>query len=189
VAGLGPGDTVFEVGCGAGAYLYELSQMGCRVGGLDASASLIDCARRAMPGGHWSVADAADLDATEPWDVVVACGVFLYFPTLDYARAVLERMVRKARRGVMVLDVPDLAKREATEAERRRIVGPAAYAVKYEGLAHLYMEKAWFETALRELGLGCVRIEDQVIDGYANGASRYNVFASPRLASSTAHRA
>ena len=113
----------------------------------------------------------------ERWDFVAACGVFLYFPSLDYARAVLGRMARKASRGVLVLDVPDLAKHEATETARRRRIGDAAYAAKYAGLSHLYIDKAWFETALRELGFGRIRIEDQAITGYANAASRYNVFA------------
>src|SRR5580704_5622526 len=43
--------TVFEVGCGAGAFLYELDAIGCKVAGLDQSAALIDYARAAMPSG------------------------------------------------------------------------------------------------------------------------------------------
>lgn len=177
VAGIRAGDSVFEVGCGAGAYLYELSEMGCTVGGLDSSEALLGYAREALPHGRWIHGDAPELDATERWDVVTACGVFLYFPDLGYARVVLERMTRKARRAVMVLEVPDLAKREATEAARRKRTGDAEYAAKYDGLAHLYMDKAWFETTLRELGFGRVRIEDQAIEGYENSASRFNVFA------------
>jgi ubiquinone/menaquinone biosynthesis C-methylase UbiE len=177
VAGIATGDSVFEVGCGAGAYLYELAAMGCMVGGLDASDALLGYARAALPEGRWSHGDASELDVTETWDAVVACGVFLYFPGLDYARDVLGRMARKARRCVMVLEVPDLARREATEARRRQRTGDAAYAAKYGGLTHLYMDKTWFETTLRALGFGRVRIEDQAIEGYENSASRYNVFA------------
>jgi trans-aconitate methyltransferase len=179
VAGLGAGDSVFEVGCGAGAYLYELSRTGCRVGGLDASEALLGYARAVMPEGRWSHGDASALDPAEPWDATVACGVFLYFPDLDYARAVLQRMARKARRVLMVLEVPDLAKRDATESMRRRLRGEAEYAAKYDGLSHLYMAKSWFETTLPELGFGKIRIEDQAIEGYANSAARYNVYAWP----------
>jgi len=183
-AGIAPGASVFEVGCGAGAFLYELDAMGCAVGGVDASAALVGYARAALPRGRWSVGDAADLDVTEPWDYVGACGVFLYFPTLEYAGRVLARMVRKARRGVFLLDVPDLAKREATEAERRRRTGEQAYAARYDGLEHLYVAKDWFVRELAALGARDVRVEDQVIAGYGNAAGRYNVFAS-----SSAHRA
>ena len=179
VAGISRGDSVFDVGCGAGAYLFDLAALGCTVGGLDASEALLGYARTAMPQARWVHGDALDLDDAERWDFVAACGVFLYFPSLDYARAVLGRMARKASRGVLVLDVPDLAKHEATETARRRRIGDAAYAAKYAGLSHLYIDKAWFETALRELGFGRVRIEDQAITGYANAASRYNVFAWP----------
>lgn len=177
--GATPGCSLFEVGCGAGAYLFELYRAGCEVGGLDASAALLNYAREVMPRGRWLLADAADLDPTTQYDFVVSSGVFLYFPSLEYARGVLERMVRKARQGVMVLDVPDLAKREEAMALRRRVAGEEEYARKYEGLDHLYFDKAWFETSLAAIGVSRVRIEDQRIQGYANSAYRYNVFGWP----------
>jgi len=179
VAGIGAGDSVFDVGCGAGAYLYELSAMGCTVGGLDASEALLGYARTALPGGRWSHSDASELDVDERWDVVASCGVFLYFPSLDYARGGLARMARKARRSLMVLEVPELAKREATEAMRRRLRGEEAYAANYDGLSHLYFEKAWFETTLCAAGFSRIRIADRAIDGYANSATRFDVFAWP----------
>lgn len=174
--GIAPGSSIFEVGCGAGAYLFELDREGCEVAGLDASPALIHYAREAMPRGNWMCATAEELDAGTQYDFVVSSGCFLYFPGLDYAREVLERMVRKARRGVMVLDVPDFARREEAMAFRRRAVGDEAYARRYAGLDHLYIEKAWMESALESLGVTQVRIADQDIEGYANSAYRYNVF-------------
>ncbi|MGH9467943.1 MAG: class I SAM-dependent methyltransferase, partial [Terriglobales bacterium] len=77
---LRPGDSLFEVGCGAGALLYPLAEHGCRVGGIDYSAALIAAARAALPDGDWRCAEAgAPLPAA---DFVVASGVFLYFPSL-----------------------------------------------------------------------------------------------------------
>jgi trans-aconitate methyltransferase len=167
--------SVYEVGCGAGAYLFELYQQGCDVGGLDASSTLIHYAQEMMPNGCWEIADASDLDESRTYDFVVACGVFMYFPSLEYARNVLELMVWKARRGVMVLDIPDLSKREEAIRYRRKVTGEEAYAKKYDNLTHLYYDKAWFEATLAALGVNRRRIEDQQIEGYANSAFRYNV--------------
>jgi trans-aconitate methyltransferase len=175
--GIVPGSSVFDVGCGAGAYLFELCRQGCAVGGLDASPALIRHAGEAMPAGNWIHADAAELDAGVPYDFVIANASFHYFPSYEYAGVVLERMVRKARRGVMLLDVPDLARRDQAIELRRRLAGEETYARKYDGLEHLYFDRHWFPAVLEGLGAERVWIEDQQIEGYANSAHRYNVFA------------
>lgn len=169
--------SVFEVGCGAGAWLYELDRMGCQVAGLDGSATLIGYAREHLPRGHWTIGDAASLDAEPRYDFVVSSGVFLYFPSLDYAQSVLARMAAKARRGLLILDVPDLATREAALAERMRIAGGASYQQRYQGLDHLYYAREWFDATLAALGLHRTVIRDQAIDGYINSRYRFNVFA------------
>jgi trans-aconitate methyltransferase len=174
--GIAPPSSVFEVGCGAGAYLWELYRTGCEIGGLDASATLLAYGRQFMPRGRFTHAEASDLAPGERHDFVISNGVFLYFPSLAYAREVLDVMVRKARRGVMVLDVPDEAKRDEALAIRRRWIGEAEYEARYEGLQHLYFDRNWFERALTECGAARVRIEDQRIDGYANAKHRFNVF-------------
>jgi SAM-dependent methyltransferase len=174
--GITPGASVFDVGCGSGAYLFELHQIGCRVAGLDASSALIRYANAVMPSGHWVCADAAELDISEPYDFVVASAVFLYFPSLGYSRCVLERMVAKARHGVLISDVPDLAKRALAMELRKREMGENAYVRRYAGLEHLYFDKAWFTTTLAALGVARARIEDQCVEGYANSAYRFNVF-------------
>ena len=174
--GIVPGCSVFDVGCGAGAYLFDLHQRGCSVAGLDGSSTLIRLAAEAMPLGTWIHADAAELDDRERYDFVVASGSFHCFPSLEYAQAVIERMARKARRGVMLLDLPDLAKREDAIASRSRLVGGEAYARKYDGLDHLYFDRTWVRTALSNAGVSRIEIEDQQIEGYPNAAHRYNVF-------------
>lgn len=174
--GITPDASIFEVGCGAGAWLYELAQLGCQVAGLDSSPALIEYARQYLPGGHWLLQDAAELDPWPPYDFVASSGAFLYFPSLAYARSVLERMARKGRRGLLVLDIPDLSKRDAALAFRREGLGEF-YEDRYRGLNHLYFDKAWFSEALNSLGANRIEIKDQSIDGYANSRYRFNVFA------------
>ena len=178
--GLHPGDRVFEVGCGAGAFLLDLYERGIHVAGLDQSAALIDMARAAMPNGAFRVADASALDEGTRADVVLACGVFMYFPSLDYARSVIEQMAASASRAVAVLDVPDVAREAAALAHRRGTLGPDEYAARYAGLDHQYFSKAWMREVFEGCGLGDVHVEDQQIPGYANAAFRFNVFGVSR---------
>lgn len=175
--GIRPDSSVFEVGCGAGAWLYELARAGCHIAGLDASPALIRYAREYLPQGNWSIGDAAALEPSPPYDFVVSSGVFLYFPSLDYASRVLERMVRKATQGVAILDVPDCARRDEALAARCSTMDEETYRRRYEGLDHLYFERAWFQSALRGLGARRIEIRNQSIEGYGNSQFRFNVFA------------
>lgn len=171
------GTRVFEVGCGAGAFLYPFHERQCHVGGLDQSPALIDYAREAMPEGTWTVNGAADLDPSDRWDIVLACGVFMYFPDLDYARVVIDRMIGKATRAVAILDVPDLGRKNEALAFRRGTLGDAEYEAKYRGLDHLFFDRGWMHDALIALGAKSVRIEDQQVSGYQNARFRFNAIA------------
>lgn len=171
------GSRVFEVGCGAGAFLYPLYEAGCAVGGLDQSAALVGYAAAAMPEGQWMQGDASALDPAEGWDVVLACGVFMYFPDPGYARGVIARMAAKATRAVAILDVPDVARRDEAMAFRRGSMGEAEYEAKYRGLDHLFYDRSWMKRVLLEVGATGVRIEDQQVSGYQNARFRFNAFA------------
>lgn len=175
--GAAEGSRVFEVGCGAGAFLYPWYERGCVVGGLDQSAALIDYATEAMPGGAWTVADANAIAAADRCEIVLACGVFMYFPDLTYARDVLAQMVSKSTRHVVILDVPDRQRQDAALAFRRGSLGEAEYEEKYRGLDHLFFEREWFRDTLRSLGVSKMEIEDQRVHGYQNAQFRFNVFA------------
>ena len=175
--GLAPGDSVFEVGCGAGAFLYPLHGLGMRVGGADRSAALIESARRVMANADFYVADADAIADAPRFDAVVSCGVFLYFPDLDYADRVIRTMAAKATRAVAILDVPDLARRDAALAERvAAIGGEEAYAERYRGLDHLYYSREWLAERLAAAGLTGVETADQSIPGYDNGRFRFNAW-------------
>lgn len=168
--------SVFEVGCGAGAFLYELHREGCAVAGIDWSANLVSIARAAMPGCEFGVKEAADLDTQPPADVVVSCGVFTYFPSLEYASGVIERMVAKATHAVAVFDVPDHARKDAALEYRRASIGPEEYAQRYAGLEHCYYDRAWIADALSACGLLRVQTHDQDLANYGNAPFRFNVW-------------
>jgi SAM-dependent methyltransferase len=172
--GIGPQDSVYDVGCGAGAFLYPFYSKGHRVGGMDYAPNLISIARSAMPLAQLSIGDAATINTEGKYSVVVSNGVFLYFPDYKYAAGVLRRMAEMAEKSIGVFDVPDLAKKKAAIAERIRTLGKAQYKEKYQGLDHLYFSREWFGETLGR-GFNTV-VLDQDMDGYSNSRYRFNVY-------------
>ena len=75
--GIKSGDSVCEIGCGAGAMLYAFREQGIRVTGVDYSNSLITTAHRAMPDTEFYVAEAKRVPyADNRFDAVLSHSVF-----------------------------------------------------------------------------------------------------------------
>ena len=170
---IGAEDSVYEVGCGAGALLYWLHGQCARVGGADFAAPLVAHARAALPSsGDLVHTDAAGI-ATEPrYDVVLSNGVFLYFGSDAYARTVTELMIAKAVRSIGIFDVNDLDRREEALATRR--AAQRERGLDYSGLDQLFLPRELFTTIAGEHGLTC-RIDDIATTDSANAAYRYHV--------------
>ncbi len=172
--GINNGATVYEVGCGSGAFLYALRELfPIKVGGIDYSAGLIATASQAMPDGHFTEGGAATLDIVPQYDFVISNGVFHYF-SLEYASEVLERMMKKSKISVGIMDIPDVATKDEAEALRRGILGPEEYNEKYKGLEHTYYARSWFEEQAKEHGFTC-KIFDGCVPNYAQNSFRFGI--------------
>ncbi|MBA4015766.1 MAG: SAM-dependent methyltransferase [Pirellula sp.] len=64
------GERILDVGCGTGHLTAQLAAAGAEAVGIDASATMIEEARRNHPGAQFFVADARDYRADEPFDAV-----------------------------------------------------------------------------------------------------------------------
>jgi cyclopropane fatty-acyl-phospholipid synthase-like methyltransferase len=172
--GICDGASVYELGCGAGAFLYALRQRhALTAGGLDYSAALISAARRAMPDGEFIEAEAKFLDTDTRYDYVISNGVFHYF-SKDYASVVLARMVKKAKNTVAIMEIPDLQTRQESENIRRGALSQGEYEEKYAGLEHTYYERSWFEKQAVAHGCSC-EIFDGCVPNYAQNRFRFGV--------------
>ena len=171
---LAPSDSLFEIGCGSGAFLYLWYKEGHLVGGIDYSENLISLAQHVMEGMNFQVSEANKVNTDEKFDIVLSNGVFHYFKDYAYAREVIERMIMKARKAVAILEIPDLAMREESERARRAALPEGEYDKKYEGLKHLYYERGWFTQFSDKFGYK-IEIFDQNIKGYVNSQFRFNV--------------
>ena len=77
--GISMDDTIFEIGCGSGAFLYPLYLRKNLVGGIDYSINLLDLARKFMPESKLICEDAVTLKLDNSYDVVLSHSVFQYF--------------------------------------------------------------------------------------------------------------
>lgn len=102
-------DRVLEVGCGAGALAQYLD---CDYTGIDYSPTLV---RRHIELLHNTVlvGEAADLPFKDQFfDKVICYGVFLYFDNKTYAQKATEELLRVAKKGVLIGELPIRSHRE-----------------------------------------------------------------------------
>ena len=102
-AGIGPGKTVLDVGCGPGGFCCLAAAAGATVVGIDASDAHVDIARDRVPAGHFDVGDMQFLPYDDgSFDVVTGFNSFQY--AADIVGALREaRRVTKPRGAVHVV--------------------------------------------------------------------------------------
>lgn len=101
---LQPGDSVLEVGCGAGMLAQYIPG---DYTGVDYSPAMVARFLTLQPGRHAGVSEARALGfADGSFDKVFAFSVFQYFPDEAYARRAIAEMRRVARKAVFIGDLP-----------------------------------------------------------------------------------
>lgn len=133
-----PEDSVFEVGCGAGAFLYTLNQDA--VGGCDYAPNQIRTIKKILHGKFYTM-DAEDILTDEKYDYVISNSVFQYL-SIEVAETVLHKMLKKANKAVAVLDIPDKKYEKMTEHLRRQCI--KNYDTDYQDLKHTYYSRDAF---------------------------------------------
>lgn len=185
--GVETGHSVFEFGCGAGAFLKAISAcVEVSVGGVDYSEPLLHTARRALPRGDFRLGDAADFCGRRDCDFTLAHAVLHYFD-LRHAEAVVARMVEKSRVAACILDVPDADLREQSEQVRREKLTVEEYERRYAGLPHTYYSRSWFRDLAQKLEVDC-EVFDGQMSGYAQRAFRFGVILRKRAEETPSRR-
>ena len=103
-----PEDTVLEIGAGAGV-LARHFHMNCHYVATDKSELMV---KKTIALNGWSAVTCEANDIIfkdKTFDKVYAFGVFHYFPDHEYARKVLQEMLRIAKVAVSVCDVPRIS--------------------------------------------------------------------------------
>lgn len=168
-------DSIFEVGCGSGAFLYPFVQRGHRVSGIDYAPELINVARAAMPAyaDGLQIVEAAACSVVPSADVAIANHVVHYFPSLAYAERVIDIMLRKASRVVSLSGLPDEAMRQESEDARRSLLTVDEYQKKYRGLEILYFGRGWLADRAAERGFEALFFPHEM-PGFAQNQFRFD---------------
>nr|WP_325191094.1 class I SAM-dependent methyltransferase [uncultured Selenomonas sp.] len=168
------GQSVYDVGCGAGANLYLLAREGLAVGGTDYAAPLIEIAHKVLPDARELTCTEADaFDIQIKYDAALSNSVFSYFPDEAFAARVLTRMLEKTTGAIGLIDVHDAEKEEAFLTYRRAAIRD--YDERYKGLEKLFYKRAFFEDFARTHNMA-VTFPEIPMEGYWNTPFVFNVF-------------
>ena len=166
--------SIYDIGCGSGAFVYPLHLDANKVGGVDYSMSLIKLANTIMPNCDFIHKEAVEINIDETYDVVLSHSVFHYFKDLNYAKNVIEKMVLKSKDKIAIFDINDKSKEDKYHKTRIGNMTQEKYNLKYKGLEHMFYSKEWFENIAKELNLK-IDIFDQSFQNYTNSELRFNV--------------
>lgn len=167
-------DSIFDRGCGSGAFLFNHFINNHKVGGLDYSEALIGLAKIIFKGSDFITDEASKLDTKNKYDFVVSHSVFRYFKDLDYSKRVLLKMLEKAKKKVGIFDINDKSKEKSYHKIRMGSMTQDSYLKKYQGLDHMFYEKSWFKKIANEYDIK-IKIFDQTFKRYSNSQLRFNV--------------
>jgi len=157
--------SVYEVGCGSGANLYLFEGEGYDSGGLDYSHSLAEIAGNILSTKDILCAEAIDMTTDKMYDAVFSNSVFSYFENEEYAEKVLEKMYKKARNVIGLIDIHDIEKKEDFVIYRRKVVED--YDKRYADLPKLFYNRQFFEEFARRHKMSINFLESNV-EGYWN---------------------
>lgn len=166
-------NSAYEVGSGSGANLLIFQNRGWKVGGIDYSESLCKIASNIFFGHDIAHGEAINLDVTVKYDAVISDGVFAYFPNEEYARQVLDKMIRKANHHVIILEVFDKTMEDACLAYRRSQI--KNYDELYQGLDKMFYNRDMFEKLAKQYNCK-IEFSNFCNDYYWNSKYMYNVF-------------
>ena len=174
---------ILEVGCGCGAFLYQINQIkNADLHGIDYSKSLIKIAKMAIPEGKFQVGEANKLlfSSTE-FDIIFSHSVFHYFPNHQYVDEVLALLCTQIKSGgkLLLLDLNDANMEDTYHSDRmREYNSPADYAKTYKNLSHLFFDKQSLSQRLETLGMWKIEFFPHAASDYGNSKFRFNLICT-----------
>jgi|688.fasta_scaffold175947_3 ubiquinone/menaquinone biosynthesis C-methylase UbiE len=176
------GSKLLDLGCGSGAMLEILQNITAKdikLFGVDYSEDLIRYAKTNLHGIDLKQSAANKMPYKDNFfDFVISHGVFLYFPSQEYALDVLCEIKRVCKNSakVVLMDMNDSLKMNDYHKDRSAFYASLdEYNNKYSEINHLFFNKKDFLLNLEKLKFSDVRFFDHYISDYFNAKYRFNV--------------
>ena len=173
---LNEGDSIFEVGCGAGANLYLFHQDKIKIGGLDYSNRLIGILKKVFKSDvliECLCEEAIDCPTNIKYDVILSNSVFSYFPDHSYAEQVLKKMLEKTRKSIGLVDIFDQDKK--VDFIKFRYDNIKDYEERYKNLPKLFYTKKFFIDFAHKNNVD-IYFNNYDVEGYWNNCFSFNCF-------------
>jgi SAM-dependent methyltransferase len=167
-------DTIFEVGCGSGAFLFPFVESGYLVSGIDFSEKLIQKGMSLSSKLKLVNSEAANMPLDPKYDVLLSNHVYHYFQNLEYAKDVLKKMIIKSKRVISITGLPNIEYQKESELYRRGLLGTDEYKRKYRGLDLLYFDFNFFQKIANEYNCS-VTFYNHEMPGFAQNSFRFDV--------------
>ncbi len=182
ILGIADKSSIYEIGCGSGAFLYPLYQLGLEVGGCDVCPEFIQTGSYHMPKAEFEVKEAINITPDRKYSFVISNSVFPHFPNLNYVEQVIKKMLDKALIGIAILDLNDT---EHSSKYQQMLMEDNTteyyeqwWSISQEEIKRIKrvsIHKEWLRGYLQNLGL-TVKIEEQFCINKLSSV-RFNVFA------------
>lgn len=177
--------SIYEVGCGCGGNLYLFNREGLRVGGIDYSKPLVNVAKKVLNSIDIICDEAVNLPLPDfssysqdgIYDVVLSNSVFSYFPNFKYANTVLDKMYKKCKYAIGLIDIHNVEKEK--EFTQYRIETVENYKERYKDLNKLFYSKDFFMEFAKNHDMDILFTESD-IEGYWNNDFIFNCFMYKR---------
>ena len=172
-------DSIFEVGCGSGAFLLPFFNLKHKVSGIDYSEKLISIANLALKGNFEKLkkCEADNIDTKAKFDVVVSNHVFHYFNSIEYSFNVLKKMLLKCNKKIVILGLPNISHKKESELTRRGLLTIEEYKKKYSDLNILYFDKLDLKT-FAKTNNAKVNFFDHNMPGFKQNKFRFDCIIS-----------
>ena len=105
------GDSILEVGCGAGFLSREFTRS-YKYTGIDYSQPIITKHKDIFPSHNVECGNANDIQFPDKhFDYVFCFGVYQYLPSYEYATKAIQEIIRVSKRGVLLGDLKETSTR------------------------------------------------------------------------------
>ena len=170
IAGVKQNDTVLEIGCGCGAFLFALNELAdLNIVGFDSSYQLTEMAKKVLSDGTFTRTEAINFEYKKNFfEKIFSHGVFIYFESIDYAFSIIESSYEalKSHGSLCLMDINDVSFKKDYYSLRESL-----YKEDKE------YEKNDLHNFLIQLGFRKIKYFPHKIKSYKMGQYRFNLVA------------